>query len=189
MRCFIAIDIDESLRKSLGDLQRELAGKVNIKKSDVKWVKPESIHLTLNFLGQIKDEKVVEICNIAKDVAARNKCFDIDVGSVGCFGGRSARVLWVGVNEGKQKLAALQKDLQEQLAQAGWPIENREFAGHLTLCRIRNPKAGLKLAQICEEYDDFEAGSVFVDSLRVYESQLQPTGPVYTVLGNYNLGA
>jgi len=185
MRVFIAIDIGEKIRKGLSDLQTELQSKVDIKKSDAKWVNPKNIHLTLNFLGEIKDEQVVDVCNITRDVASRHKSFELDVESVGYFGGKSAKVLWVGIGKGSDNLLKLQKDLEQQLDSAGWPAEKREFSGHLTLCRIRNPKAGIKLAQMSEGYRDFKVGSMPAESLTVYQSQLTPSGPVYTVLGNY----
>jgi len=89
-------DIDEQIRKALGKLQDELQGKADVKKGDVKWVNPQSMHLTLKFLGEIKDQQVVEVCNITKEVANRHAGFELDVGTVGFFGGKSARVLWVG---------------------------------------------------------------------------------------------
>ena len=89
MRVFIAIDIGEEIRKGLSELQAELQSKVDIKKSDVKWVNPKGIHLTLKFLGEIKDKEVVEVCNITKEVAGRHKDFELNVESVGCFGGRN----------------------------------------------------------------------------------------------------
>jgi 2'-5' RNA ligase len=73
------------------------------------------------------------------------------------------------------------------LAQAGWPEEARKFTGHLTLCRIRNPKAGFKLAQMTEAYGNLELGTVPADSITVYQSQLTPSGPIYTVLADYKL--
>jgi 2'-5' RNA ligase len=187
MRVFIAIDIGEEIRAALSDLQQQLQSKVDIKKSDVKWVNPKNIHLTLKFLGEIKDEKVVEVCNITQDVAGRHKSFELDVETVGCFGGRSARVLWVGVGQGSDDLLRLQENLDQQLASAGWSQETRKFTGHLTLCRVRNPKAGIKLAQTSEAYRDFKLGTMSADSITVYQSQLRPTGPVYTVLGDYKL--
>ena len=187
MRVFIAIDIGDRIRAALGDLQKQLASKADIKKSDVKWVKPEAIHLTLKFLGEIKDEQAVDVCNITKQVASRHKSFKLDVESVGCFGGRSARVLWVGTGQDCENLLKLQDDLEQQLALAGWPKETRKFSGHLTLCRIRNSKAGLMLAQMTEKYKDFKLGTTPADSVCVYQSQLTPKGPIYTVLGNYKL--
>jgi 2'-5' RNA ligase len=187
MRVFIAIDLDEQIRKALGNLQAELRDKVDIRKSDAKWVNPENIHLTLKFLGEIKDEQVVKVCDITKDVASRHKSFELDVGSVGYFGGKSARVLWVGAGQDCDNLIQLQQDLEGQLEPAGWPKETRKFAAHLTLCRIRNSKAGFKLAQLAREYGDFTLGTMSADSITVYQSQLTPEGPIYTTLGNYEL--
>jgi len=187
MRCFIAINIDEQIRKALARLQDELQGKADIKRSDAKWVNPETIHLTLKFLGEIKDEQAVDVCNITGDVAGRHKAFELGVESVGHFGGRSARVLWVGTGQNRDKLLQLQEDLEQQLDLAGWPRETRKFSGHLTLCRIRNTRAGIKLAQMISEYKDFKLGTMPADSVTVYQSQLAPKGPIYTVLGNYRL--
>ena len=187
MRCFIAIDIDEQIRKGLHNLQKELRRRVDIRKGDVKWVNPDITHLTLKFLGKIKDEQVVEVCDMTADVAGRHGKFELDVRSVGCFGGRSARVLWVGAGEDCENLLQLHDDLEGQLERAGWPREGRKFAAHLTLCRIRNSKAGIKLAQASREYADFELGALSADSVTVYQSELTPQGPIYTALGNYDL--
>jgi len=187
MRVFIAIDIDEQIRKALGSLQNELRSKVDTKKSDVKWVNPDNMHLTLNFLGEIKDQEAVDVCNITKEVASRHENFELDVETVGHFGDRSARVLWIGTGQNCENLLQLQSDLEQRLASAGWPKETRKFSGHLTLCRVRNSKAGVKLAQMTEEYKDFKLGTIPADSVSVYQSQLTPKGPIYTVLGNYKL--
>jgi len=187
MRCFIAIDIDEQIRKCLSNLQNNLQAKVDIRSSDVKWVSPEATHLTLKFLGETKDEQAVEVCSITMEVASRHKSFDFAVESVGHFGGRSARVLWVGAGHDCNNLLQLQQDLDQELASAGWPGETRKFAGHLTLCRIRNPKAGIKLVQAARKYENLKLGIVSADSVCVYESRLTPKGPIYTALGNYDL--
>jgi 2'-5' RNA ligase len=187
MRVFIAIDIDEKTRAALGDLQQQLANGGDVKKGAVRWVNPKNIHLTLKFLGEIKDEKVVEVCSIVENVAGRHKGFELDIESVGYFGSRAARVLWVGSGEGSNELHLLQEDLEKQVVLAGWPEETREFTGHLTLCRIRNSAAGVKLARMSEDYKDFKVGTISADSVSVYQSQLKPTGPIYTVLGNYKL--
>jgi 2'-5' RNA ligase len=187
MRCFIAIDIDEQIRKDLGGLQDELKGKADVRKGDVKWVNPDVMHLTLKFLGEIRDEQSVEVCNITRDVAGRHRSFDVDVKTVGSFGGRSARVLWIGAGQNCQELLQLQEDLERQLESAGWPREGRKFSAHLTLCRIRNAKAGIKLAQMVRQYENFDLGTMSADSVSVYQSELTPKGPIYTSLGNYAL--
>ena len=171
----------------MGDLQQQLKDKADVKKSDVKWVKPDNVHLTLKFLGEIKDEQAVDVCNIVKDVAGRHNSFEVAIESVGHFGGRSARVLWVGAGKGNDNLLQLQNDLEQQLASAGWPPEKRAYSAHLTLCRIRNSAAGFKLAQLAEGYKDFKLGTMPADSVSVYQSRLTPTGPIYTVLCNHKL--
>jgi len=192
MRVFIAIDIGQKVKKAMGNLLRQLQGVADgsaagIKKGDVKWVRPENMHLTLKFLGEIKDDKIAEVCNIVENVAGRHKSFELNVESVGYFGGKIARVLWVGIGPGGDKLRQLAEELELELASAGWPEETREFSGHLTLCRIKGSVAGAKLARISEDYKDFKVGVVSADSVSVYQSQLMPAGPIYTVLGNYKL--
>jgi 2'-5' RNA ligase len=187
MRCFIAIEIPEDIRTDLAALQKELGGRVDVHKGDVKWVEPEGMHLTLKFLGEVPDNQIVGVCNITKEVADRRPAFDFAIKEVGSFGGRSARVLWVGAGLDSPELLRVQQDLEERLDQAGWPREARQFSGHLTLCRIRNSKAGEKLANLAKQYKDFDLGTVRAGSLCVYESQLRPQGPIYTRLGNFTL--
>jgi len=187
MRCFIAVDINDKVREAVDDLQRQLQSKVDIRKSDVKWVRPELMHLTLKFLGEIKDEETVKVCEAVKEAAAESGSFELDIETVGHFGGRNPRVLWVGTGEGSDDLSVLAEAIEQRLALDGWGKEERKFSGHLTLCRIRNPKAGFKLAQVSEDFKDVKLGSVSIDSVSVYQSQLTPTGPIYAVLGRYKL--
>ena len=188
MRCFIAIDLDETIKKQLAQLQAELQKKADVKKSDVKWVRPDSIHLTLKFLGEVRDERLAEICQTVSDVAGRHTSFVLEVGGVGCFGGASAKVLWVGAGRDCNELVGLQSDIEKGLARAGWREETRRFTGHLTLCRIRNARAGRVLAAISKDYEGLELGSLEVEDVCVYQSQLTPAGPIYTVLSRSKLG-
>ncbi len=187
MRLFIAIDIDEKNMVALNDLQKQLRAKANVKAGDVKWVTAKNIHLTLKFLGEVEDDKLPEICKITEETASFYKQFQLSIETVGHFGGKIATVLWVGTGTGTEELLRLQKDLEEKFASAGWPAEERPFSGHLTLARIKNPKAGFKIAQLTQQYKNFELGVLSVDSINVYKSQLTPDGPVYTLLGNYKL--
>jgi len=201
MRCFIAIDIDDKIRKAIADLQKRIASKVDVKKGDLKWVEPNNIHLTLKFLGEISDEQLEEVKEITKTVAQAHQKFNIEIESVGSFGGRSAKIVWVGVsswhglpareNTAKmavpQELLALQKDLDDLLAQAGYPKEDREFSAHLTLCRVNHPMAGIKMGEAIAQFSHLKLGSIAAESLCVYQSQLTPAGPTYTLLDEFKL--
>lgn len=188
MRCFIAIDVDKSVKEELSALQQELADATDIRKGDVKWVNPDAMHLTLKFLGEIKDKDAVDVCNAAKLVASRHEGFGIEIATVGHFGGSSARVLWVGAGLDCAALAELHDDLEGELETIGFPREGRKFSSHLTLCRIRNANAGHRLAQLASQYRDYDLGGIRAGAICVYQSQLTPNGPIYTLLGKYPLG-
>ena len=187
MRVFIAIDIDDKIRKAISDLQKQIASSVSVKKGDLKWVEPNNIHLTLKFLGEINDEQLEEVKEITNTVAQAHQKFNLEIESVGSFGGRSAKIVWVGAGKGTDALLALQKDLDGQLEQAGFPKEEREFSAHLTLCRVNHPIAGVKLGEAIKQFSNLELGSIAADAICVYQSQLTPQGPIYTMIADFKL--
>jgi RNA 2',3'-cyclic 3'-phosphodiesterase len=187
MRVFIAIDINDKIRKAIADLQKQIAAKVDVKKGDLKWVEPNNIHLTLKFLGEMSNEQVAEVSEITNTAAQAHQKFTLDIESVGSFGGRSAKVVWVGAGKGTDALLALQKDLDALLAQAGYPKEEREFSAHLTLCRVNHPIAGVKLGEAIKQFLYLKLGAITADAICVYQSQLTPAGPIYTLLGSFKM--
>ena len=187
MRVFIAIDIDDKIRKAIAGLQKQIASNVDVKKGDLKWVEPNNIHLTLKFLGEISDEQLAEVSEITKTVAQAHQKFNLEIESVGSFGGRSAKVVWVGAGKGTDALLALQKDLDDLLAQAGYPQEEREFSAHLTLCRVNHPIAGLKIGEAIAQFSHLKLGSIAAEAIYIYQSQLTPQGPIYTMLSDFKL--
>ncbi len=187
MRVFIAVDIDQQVKTVVTELQERIRRQAAIEKKDASWVGPEAMHLTLKFLGEINDRQVVEVCKTAEEVSGRHNSFELDIEGAGSFGGRSARVLWIGTGAGGDSLHKLAEDIEQSLAAGGFPEERRRFAGHLTLCRIKNAKAGMQLGLIAKNYENFKAGTTLIDSVTVYQSHLKPTGPEYIVLGRYKL--
>jgi 2'-5' RNA ligase len=188
MRVFIAVDINEQVKSAVKQLQKRLIDATSAGSKDIAWVRPDAMHLTLKFLGEINDNLLVQVCNTVKEAVAGHKGFDLDIENVGSFGGKSARVLWIGSGAGSEEITKIAQDIEQRLEKIGFSKEARLFTVHLTLCRIKSFKAGLELANLAEDYKDFKAGTVFIDSIKVYQSQLTPTGPIYTVLGSYLLG-
>ena len=187
MRVFIAIDISDKIRKAIADLQKQIASKIDVEKGDLKWVEPNNIHLTLKFLGEINNKQATEVSEIAKTAAQAHQKFTLDIESVGSFGGRSAKIVWVGAGKGNDALLALQKDLDDLLVQAGYPKEEREFSAHLTLCRVNHPIAGVKLGEAIKQFMYLKLGAITADAICVYQSQLTPAGPIYTLLASFRL--
>jgi 2'-5' RNA ligase len=188
MRCFIAIDLDPAVKSGLARLQKRISGSVQLGRGDVTWVKDPAMHLTLKFLGDVPDAHLMDVCRITEQVCRQHGRFDLAVEGLGHFGGAIARVLWVGTGKGTAELLDLQKNLEDQLDEAGWPREGRGFSAHLTLARVKNPKAGQALVQASKAHQGVQLGTTSVDCLVVYESQLHPEGPVYLPLGRYPLG-
>ena len=187
MRVFIAIDIDDKIRKAIADLQKQIASKVDVKKGDLKWVEPNNIHLTLKFLGEISDEQLEEVKEIVNTVAQAHQKFNLEIESVGSFRRQKRKSRLGGAGKGTDALLALQKDLDDLLAQAGYPKEEREFSAHLTLCRVNHPMAGIKMGEAIAQFSHLKLGSIAADAIYVYQSQLTPAGPNYTLLGDFKL--
>ncbi len=178
MRLFVAIDISPQVRDRIKQVQRQLQKECNLPDRAVKWVRPEQIHLTLKFMGEVDDRDVTSVCDVVTRTAAEFGPFEFKVKGLGVFG-RPARVVWAGISR-CESLLALQAKLDRELTRLGGPIENRPFAGHLTLCRVKNTSAGRVLADAVAGYGDELFGTVAAPEVIVYHSQLTSDGPVYT---------
>lgn len=181
MRCFIAIDIDKKILSGLADLQNVLRNETARFGKGVKWVDLENIHMTLKFLGDIEDDRVDEVCGIVGDAVKKHRSFDMNIKGVGWFG-RPARVLWVGT-EKNDVLTALQKEIKDCFEEAGFEADRKGFSAHLTICRIKDYKAGKVIQALAKEYSDKTLGQSPVDAVYIYKSDLTSQGPIYTQLG------
>ncbi len=183
MRCFISISIPEEIKKGMTAIQDRL------KKSgaDVSWTKPDGMHLTLKFLGDTpgdKGENKITNIETALNIAVKGiSPFTLDVSGMGVFPNiRRPRVVWIGLNENGHNLTKLQRGIERELEQAGFPAEKRIFTPHLTLGRIRSYKKIEQLLNIMEEEKDAGYGSFRVSDIHLMKSELRPEGAVYTEL-------
>jgi 2'-5' RNA ligase len=181
MRTFIAIELPGEIKNILGSIQDELKQT----QADVKWVKPENIHLTLKFLGEIDEDLVEKIHSILDEVAGKNCPFKLGLTNLGAFPKlQYPRVIWIGM-VGDQKVIDIAKDLEEQMVKIGIPAESRPFSSHITLGRLRsglNRKALIeKLESLNKKftppYPEFN-----LHSLTLFKSTLTPQGPIYEAL-------
>jgi 2'-5' RNA ligase len=180
MRLFAAIDIDSQIRDRIEQIQRQLQRDLNLRGREVKWVRPDQMHLTLKFLGEVRDEMVTDVCQTVTQTAAQCGNFDLHIRGLGVFG-RPARVVWVGT-EPNPALAALQTAMDSGFEKIGWDREQRPFAGHLTVCRVKTAAAGKKLADAVDPWQDEVFGTVWVDKVVLYESRLSSAGPEYSAV-------
>ena len=189
IRCFVAAELDENIRKQLAQLQDRLRRKLPPDTTSIKWVKPENIHLTLKFLGEVDDNIIPDICSAVSEAVRCFNPFDSEIADCGCFGSSSsARVLWVGINEGQDKLTDLARAVDKALATLDFPRERRKFSGHLTLGRIRSSKSGRLVHDVVQNLEPIQLGTQTISQLTVFQSELTRSGPIYTALHHAPLG-
>ena len=179
IRSFIALELSEEVRRRMGRLQSRLksAG------FSLGWVEPESMHLTLFFLGHVDSSVLESIYDVSDAAAAAVAPFVMELQGVGYFGPRSnPRVVWVGVNEPTGALQRLYEDLASRLAGLGFEKEKRLFTPHVTLARVRPRHRASGLAAELEKLSGERVGVVRVARMVVMRSVLEPSGAVYTML-------
>ena len=184
LRCFIAIDIPEQIKRGMGDLIAFLK-KHN---ADVKWVAHENLHLTLKFLGKTPEDLLPGIGASLSKIVLSYETFCIKIYGVGVFPNKKyPRIIWVGI-EDTDFLKNLQGDIESRMASLGYQKEEREFQPHLTLGRVRSQKG---MAHIIHELDTLQSkdfGSIEVNNIKLMRSDLKPTGVQYSCLQKILLG-
>lgn len=181
MRSFVAVDIGDAERKAVAELQRGLKNKAG----GVRWVRPDRMHLTLAFLGEVSEDSVESAKPKLAEAVRGFAAFDARLGGVGAFSSpRKARVVWVGMSEGKGELCSVQKRVVAGLKQVGFEPERRPFSPHLTLGRLRVPA---DVSQICGQ--EFRGAGFRVDRVILYKSVLKPEGPEYFRLAEFELAS
>ena len=180
MRLFVAIDTEPQVQGRIEHIQQQLKRDLNLSGKEVRWVRPEQIHLTLKFLGDVRDGMITQVCDVMTRTAAAHDGFDLRIQGLGVFG-RPTRVVWAGCQV-PPELIKLQTRLENKFEQIGWDKENRPFAGHLTIARVKSTVSGRKLAEAVQAYPDEFLGAVSVDQLRLYESRLSRTGSKYNTV-------
>ncbi len=180
-RTFIGIDTGDAIRASAVALQKELA-KLG---AEVKWVTPESMHVTLLFLGEVDDRELHTVCKVVKAVAAGESPFSLRVSGVGAFPtARRPKVLWGGVTDGAEPLQRLYTALEEEMLELGcYRTEERGYTPHLTLGRVNTAEAGFAIAAELPKRMTWQGGRVAIEEVLVYSSEMDRDGPVYTVIG------
>ena len=191
MRTFIAVNIPVDIKQNLQEEIDRL--RALIRGENVRWVRPEGIHLTLKFLGEISDSSLGEIHQTLEREVEKHPTCTLRVGGFGCFPNRRRpRVLWIGITEDKGTLAQVQSSIHEKLVPLGFEKEERPFHPHLTLGRVRRNVSKSDLNQLQDAVNEFVVGQIGkfeVREIHLIESILKPSGAEYSTLGEYTLGS
>jgi len=186
MRLFIAIDLDEPARAAIADEQRRLKAAIGPTRAMVKWVRPEQMHLTLVFLGEVPEARAPAIVDVINEPVAQ-PAFDLALGSIGVFPSRGApNVLWIGAAAGEAASVQLQQQLADRVASLGIALERRPFHPHLTLARLRDSRPRDRASFLGAAGERVVATSR-VDHATLYQSKLSSQGSDYTALARATL--
>lgn len=179
IRAFIAIDLPGNVVDQLAELGRALGA--NLDSHAVRWVRPEAIHLTLRFLGNVQIDKLDDISRGIDQVASQTSPFSLTLDKLGCFPNpRRPRVIWIGLAGDIEQLETLQNSVEVMLSPMGWELEKRGFHPHLTLGRVKDSRKVIEARLPWGEV--LARGRIPVEEMHLIQSQLNPGGAVYTRL-------
>jgi len=185
IRSFLAIELPKPILKKIEEVEADLKSV----HADVRWVSPERIHLTLKFFGNIEESRIDSILKSIEEPVRNKPAFSVEVRGVGAFPSmKNPRVIWMGLVNGSQILTSLQKEIETELEKIGFQAEDRPFRPHLTVGRVKSSRGKDDLVGRMEKHKEGEFGDFQVDRLILFKSDLKPSGPIYTALGDVKLG-
>lgn len=187
-RIFTAVDISEAARLEVSEYIKNLRNEFpNLR---VGWEKPEKLHLTLKFLGDIDAGQLEDLENAVLRAAKtfseleKTENFKVQIADTGVFPSkRKARILWLGLQDENENLTKLNRILEAECEKIGFEKEKRNFSPHLTIGRLREPYKSEDLVEKHLE-NNFEPVGFVVSEIVIYESKLQPTGSIYKKVSN-----
>ncbi len=191
IRAFVAVELSDELKRALRNVQAKLKDAPGA--HEVRWVTPDNMHLPLKFLGDTAAARVPEFTAAFQQAVAGITPFDLTAHALGCFPNvRRPNVIWVGLEGDLSRLMELAKRIDDACARLGVPREERPFSPHLTLGRIRRearPADRAELGAAVEKFPRADYGPIHADAVHFIQSDLRPSGPVYTNLTTIQLAA
>ena len=182
MRLFVAVDLDEPARSAVVRQQARL--RALVPGASLRWVRPEHLHITLAFLGEVDDARVGGIVTILGP-AIHQAPFELRLGGLGVFPPRGApRTLWIESND--PRLSDLQREIAGRLERGGLRLDARSFSSHLTIARWKRSRPGDRSSFLSIQLPGPFA-HMTVDHATLYESRLSSAGPIYTERARVNV--
>ena len=184
MRTFISVEIPDGIKKEMAKAQEQL------KRSGAEagWARPEGIHLTLKFLGEVVEAKIVEIKNTLAHAVGDMSRFRLEIAGAGAFpNSKNPRVVWLGVSGDIDKLSALWRSVEDSMTEIGFDREERAFSPHLTLARIKYLRPRYSWQKAIDSIKDIRLAGFEVDHISLMKSELKPSGAVYTEIARTDL--
>lgn len=184
MRLFVALEIPSTVRENLA----ELLAVLRTVSPQTRWVRPENLHVTLKFIGEVPEEKLVSIRAALAQVRSEQSV-TLDFRGLGFFPNEiHPRVFWVGI-EASPNLKSLAADIEKTMETLGIPKEQRQFSPHLTLARFESQRLTDKLRSAIQENAGRNFGSLRTNEFHLIQSKLKTSGAEYTTVESFSFAA
>lgn len=191
VRVFIAVEVAPAVRERIAAFPEALklsrpGGSVGV----VRWVRPENLHLTLRFLGEVTPSLISALVETLPESVRGCQAFSFSLRGGGCFpNAKRPRVVWVGVDPVPDELGRVQRAVDETVRRLGFPPEERGFAPHLTIARFKTSKTpGKTWPPLMAALEECDFGETRVSEIVLFESRLSPTGASYHHVVRARLG-
>ena len=179
IRAFIAIPLDPKIQHSIEYMQDRLKKSNN----DIKWVKPENIHITLKFLGDVTTEQINSVKQTLLNCTHNTRPFKVKLSQLGAFPNiECPRTLWIGLKDSKQQLNRMAVSLEKALGKIGFQGDQRPFRSHITIGRIRSSKNIDALSKSMSNYPISENCIQTISKIILFQSILSSEEPIYKSL-------
>ncbi len=182
LRAFVAIRVSAQVENAIAALIEDLRSP----RDGFRWVSRANLHLTLKFLGPaVEAGKITALCPKLEQIAAGTAPFDVAARNVGGFPTLDRpRIIWVGLEGGE--LMELAQQVEEAAALCGFEREQRAFAPHLTIARLKSPRALATTRHALERVREHEFGLSRIESITLFRSRLTPKGSIYEALAVFS---
>ena len=186
IRSFVAVEVSREVREEVRAFVEARGSGIR----GLRWVKPENLHLTVKFLGDVPEGRLPEVGSALEEAAAGHCPLRLDFRGAGVFPPRGRpRIVWIDLAAGGAGMAALREDVERSLEPLGFPPETRPFSPHLTIGRARSLEDPAALTLALAEVGEKRWGASVADRVHLMRSDLFPTGPRYSILHEVRLTA
>ncbi len=180
MRAFVGFFTTKGLYEHVEKLREESEGFLR-----GKWVEPQNLHMTFQFLGEIDRSQAVSVLSNLQKIAESYEPFEVQYRALGVFPDRKRpRILWMGVSKGEAKLKKLASTVVQLNRREGIKVDSKPFHPHVTVCRIKEADRK-KLLNLMNRYRNTEFGKEVIDRIALISSSLTSIGPIYTVVEEF----
>lgn len=187
VRLFVACELPDDVKGAIRGVIDDLRARSG---SAVRWVRPEGVHITLKFLGEVPTRKLPHVKLAIQEAVHGHSPFELEFSTIGTFGGREGlRLMWIGVAGDVLRLEALVRSVNAALGVVGFEPERRPFRPHLTLGRVRDEISTRQRAEIEVAVGRTEVPQVSWRTAHVslMRSRLSPAGASYETVASFPL--